>query len=161
MSADTLLVVAFTAALIPGLIGVLLPVLPSLPLMFLVTLLFVVVDGTSRLLPVNLLVLFMIAAASVVTDYAGGTIGAKFSGATGKSMLYGLLGMIVGLILLPPFGGLLGLFVAVLISETKQGNYKNALRAASGSIIGAVAGIGVNLILAVLYIVLFFVWAIR
>jgi len=160
MSSEIILVIVFTLALLPGLIGVVIPVLPGIPVMFLVTLLFVAIDGLDRLTGANLAILLMLAVGSLVIDYTAGVLGAKYSGASSRAVGFGILGMIVGTFLLPPFGGLIGLFLAVLAVELKTGSYRKAIKAASGSLAGTVLGILANLVIGITFIVLFVLFSI-
>lgn len=148
--------------MLPGLVGVFLPILPSIPYMFFVALIFTLIDKFQHLSGLNLIILGMIAVLSLLVDYFSGILGAKWGGASRWAIIGGLLGLIIGLILLPPFGGILGLFAGILISEIVMfRKYKKALKAATGGLLGTLAGIVINLILGVLFLVLFVVWAIR
>jgi len=141
--------------MLPGLIGVLIPVLPGIPLMFLVALLFGFINRFTALTPGELGILFIIALASIVVDYLAGVLGAKYSGASAKALGAGVLGMIIGLIVLPPLGSFIGLFIGVLLVELRHRTEREALKAATGSLIGTLAGMAINLILALLFIGLF------
>ncbi|HJO89688.1 MAG: DUF456 domain-containing protein [Candidatus Pacebacteria bacterium] len=89
-------------------------------------------------------------------DYFSGIIGAKYSGASKKGLLFGFLGLILGFIFLPPFGGFVGLFVGILIAEfIIKGNEIMALKTAAGSLIGIATGIFINILLAIAFFVLF------
>ncbi len=147
--------------MIPGFVGLFIPIFPGIPFMFLVALTFAAVTGFDRLVGNELSILAIIALASIAVDYLSGVLGAKFSGASGRALGAGFLGMLVGLVILPPFGGLIGLFVGVLAVELRSRTEKEALRAATGSLLGALSGILVNCLLAILFIVLFIVFALR
>ena len=75
-------------------------------------------------------------------------------------MFAGFLGMIVGTIILPPLGGMIGLFAAVLMAEYY--NHKNqarAFKAALGSFMGMLAGKIVNAVMALGFVILFVIFA--
>jgi len=155
-------VIIFSLLMLPGIAGIFIPALPGIPLMFLLALVLGFIDKFSHLTISNVVILLIITLASVAIDYFSGILGAKYGGASGKSMLWGILGLIVGVILFPPFGGFFGLFLAVIISElVLHGNNKKAIRAASGSLLGTLAGIIINLILALLFLGLFIGFAIK
>lgn len=156
------LFIIFIILLLPGLVGVILPILPGIPYMFVVALIFAVIDKFQHLTGNNLLVLGLIAGLSLMIDYFAGLLGARFGGASRKAILFGLTGLIAGLILLPPWGGIIGLFSGVLVAEVSIGRkHLQALKAAGGSLLGTLTGIIINLILSIAFLVLFIVWAIR
>ena len=154
-----LMLTVFVLLLLPGFAGVFLP-LPCLPYMFGVTLIFGYVDQWQHLNFVELTVLAFVMLVSFLIDYFSGLIGAKYGGAARISIVFGFVGMIIGLVALPPFGGIVGLFLGILISEFL--NFKDhlkALKAASGGVLGTVVGMILSLILAITYVVLFIVFA--
>jgi uncharacterized protein len=136
------------------------PMLPALSYMFVVALLFGLYDGFVALTAENLIVLASFVVVSVIVDNSAGLLGAKYGGAHGKSLLWGLLGAIVGTFAFPIFGSLVGLFVAVLLAEVyyKRTN-RQAVRAASGALLGAAAGIAVNIVLGIVFLATFLVFA--
>ncbi len=155
-----LLLLVSVVALLPGLAGVLLPILPGLPYMFGITVVFGFIDQFSHLTGRELLILGILTLISVGVDYGSGVLGAKLGGASQKAMGWGLLGMLVGMILLPPFGGILGLFVGVMAAEIKNShNQHRAIKAATGTLIGTFAGMTINVILALIFILLFVIFA--
>lgn len=161
MSHETLVAI-FTLLMIPGLIGTLLPVLPGIPLMFLVALVFGFVDRWQHLRPWEAAVLFGIVLISALVDYFSGLIGARYGGASRRAVLWGLIGFTVGLLVFPPFGGLIGLFLGVLVVELIGSRDQiRALRAAAGSLVGSLVGIAIGFFLAIMFVVLFVFFALR
>lgn len=155
-----LLVTIFVVLLLPGFAGVFLP-LPSLPYMFGITLIFISIDKFQHLKSYELIILGMIMILSLANDYFTGLIGAKYGGATKISLITGLIGVIIGLIVFPPFGGILGLFFGILVAEfIIFKDHLKALKAASGGVIGMLVGMIISLILALVYLVLFIVFVI-
>lgn len=140
----------------PGLIGVLIPILPGVGYMFVIALLFGFVDQFQHLTGSELGWLGLLALISLGVDYVAGVIGAKYFGASQYAIRVGLVGMLLGTFLAPPFGALIGLGIGVYIgSSLQKKSKKEAVRAASGSIIGSTAGIAINLLLAILFLLLF------
>lgn len=155
----TTLIIIFVILMLPGIAGVFLPIVPGIPYIFLVALIYGVVDKFRHLSAYEIVVLAAIAILSVVVDYLSGVLGAKWGGAARKSLSFGLLGMIIGLVAFPPFGSIIGLFLGVLIAEiSSHQNGRRAVKAATGSLIGTVAGMGINFLLAILLIVLFVIF---
>ena len=148
--------IIFIVVMLPGILGVILPILPGIPYMFFVALVYGMIDKFVHLSGFELLILGIIAVPSVLIDYLSGLIGAKYDGATRSAMLFGFLGMIAGLIIFPPFGAIIGLFLGVFLAEmyTHQ-NHKRALKSTSYSLFGSLTGILINLAIFIMFIVLF------
>jgi len=155
-------VVLTAVAMLPGLLGVFIPLIPGIPYMFVVALVFAFADRFQHLSGAELSLLAVIAIVSLVIDYLAGILGARAGGASKKALLFGMIGLILGMIILPPFGGILGLFLGVLGAELLGGKTAlKAFKAGQGSVIGALTGIGINLVLALLSLALFVVFALR
>ena len=134
----------------------LIPALPALPLMFLTVFGYAVVTKFSTLTIGNILVFAGIMLVSLIVDSLSGILGAKYGGAGKKSLLYGFIGMVLGVLLMPPFGSLLGLFTGVILSEILiYKDHHKAIRSATGAVLGVVFGIMVNFALAFIFIGLF------
>jgi uncharacterized protein YqgC (DUF456 family) len=155
-------VVLTAVAMLPGLLGVFIPLIPGIPYMFVVALVFAFADRFQHLSGAELSLLAVIAIVSLVIDYLAGILGARAGGASKKALLFGFIGLILGVIVLPPFGGILGIFLGVLVAELAGGKtIRTAFKAGQGSVIGALTGIGINLVLALLSLVLFVIFALR
>lgn len=158
-------IVYFVIALVlmlPGLLGVLLPILPGIPYMFVVALLYGLATKFRPLSTKEIIILGVITGLSVLVDHLSGVLGARWGGAHKKSLLAGFLGLIVGLILFPPFGGIIGLFLAVLVTEIAiHDDNRRAVKAATGSLLGSFAGMLISALLSILFLVLFVIFAIK
>jgi uncharacterized protein len=152
----TIYVTVFSLLLIPGIFLVFIPGFPALLYMLIVAVIFGFVDHFINLTVFNLLVLSLLFVAAFVVDSLSGLVGARYGGASRKAMLWGIIGAIGGTFVLPPFGGLLGLFVGVLVAEvSSRKSHKDALTAAGSSVMGALAGMAINSGIALLFLVLF------
>lgn len=157
--ASTFLFIIFSAIIFLGIFMVFVPMLPALLFMFVMATIFAVISGFATITFGQLAILFGIFVLSVLSDSLSGILGAVWSGASRRAIIFGILGALLGFILLPPLGGLVGIFVGVLVAELWQGkSEKRALKAATGSLIGTVAGMLINLILAISFFVLFLVF---
>ena len=155
-----LLIIFAILLLILGIGSLFLIVFPSLPFMFVIALIFGIVDNFLHLTFSNLIILGLIALAAEVIDYLSGLMGAKLGGAARISLLYGLIGMVVGLIIYPPFGSIIGLFLGIVISEIIYfKDIKKALKAGGGCLLGSLVGSLIKLILAIIFLVLFIIFA--
>ncbi len=159
---DTVLLIVFGALLLPGIAGAVMPVLPSTPYMFIVALIYGFVVGFSALTGTELAILAALALVSLLIDYLSGVLGAKYGGAAARSLGVGMLGLIMGLILFPPLGGIIGLFIGIFIAEYyRHNNQERAVRAATSGLIGSLVGIGINLLIAVAFFALFLYFVLR
>lgn len=139
---------------------VFIPLFPALSLMFAFSLLFVAFDQFLHISATGLTILAGIWILSVCIDYASGILGAKYGGASAKSIVYGVAGMILGSLFFIPFGSFAGLFLGVLIAEfLAHKNEMRAFKAASGGVIGSIVGVGINAFLAFTFIVLFIIFS--
>lgn len=162
MTHTILLTIFSFLLLVFGIGSLFLIVFPSLPFMFVIALIFGIVDKFLHLTFLNLIILGLIALAAEVIDYLSGLMGAKLGGAARISLLYGIIGMIAGLIIYPPFGSIIGLFLGIVISEIIHfKDIKKALKAGGGSLLGSLAGSLIKLFLAIIFLVLFIIFAVK
>ncbi|MBN1317117.1 MAG: DUF456 domain-containing protein [Anaerolineales bacterium] len=103
-----------------GLLGIILPVLPGLVLIWLGVLVFAIYEGFRSIDPITFSVLTMLTIVGVSADLWMSQLGAKMGGARFKSQLAGLA------------GGILGALSMVFISRIGAG---------VGAIIGSIAGV--------------------
>lgn len=149
----TTVIIIYLTTLVAGCLGVVIPALPGIPLMFLSTLLFNLYLKTFDVSA--LVVLGVITALSVMIDYFSGVLVSKYFGANSKAVLLGFIGFLFGTLLLPPFGGLAGLFLGILIGELIiHKEHKKAIKVATGGLLGTLTGIVANLLLAITFLVL-------
>jgi uncharacterized protein YqgC (DUF456 family) len=137
------------------------PFLPGIFFMLLVSFIFAVVTGFNIVTVSEIGILGIIFLVALLNDTFSGIIGAKWGGASNKSVLAGLIGLVLGFFMLPPLGAIIGFFGGIFLSEIYLGKNKDkAIKAATGSIIGSAVGILINTILAISFFVLFmiFVW---
>lgn len=133
-----------------GIPAVLVPFLPGISYMFLIALVYAISDHFTNITWENLAVLGGILVASFFVDYSAGILGARYGGADRRSILFGFLGLIIGIILIPPFGGIVGLFLGILIGElVARKSNQAALKAATAGLIGSVTGVAINFVLAI------------
>src|SRR3990172_4351405 len=145
--------------LAPMVFLVFIPALPVIPFMFILALLYGFIDKFTRLGINEFLILGSFVVVSIIVDYSAGILGAKYGGAGRDSLIFGFLGAVVGTFLIPPFGGLIGLFAGVLLAELVSfRDHKKAFKAASYSVIGSLTGILINFILAITFYILFLVF---
>lgn len=151
-----------TIMIVPGILMAWIPVLPALPYMFIVSLVFALYGGFTSISVVEIAFLAGVVCVSILLDHLSGVLGAKYGGAHTKSLLWGIVGVIVGTLFFPLFGGFIGLFIAILISELYyKRSQEHALKAAGSALIGKIVGVLLNVFLAVLFVGLFVYFGVK
>lgn len=149
--------IIFSALIFPGVFLVFVPFFPALSYMLVVSLAFALINGFSMLSLLQFGILTFITLVSLCVDFSAGALGSKYGGAHARSIGWGILGMLIGTLSFPPFGGILGLFAAIYLSERNNQNKTNSqsLKAAGGALLGTIAGIGINAFLAIIFFLCF------
>jgi len=154
-----MLKLVFGILLLPGIFMVFVPMLPALFYMLVMALGFSLITGFTVITPPQFPAFIGIWLLSVFVDFFSGVIGAKYGGASKKSLVGGVIGLLIGFLFLPPFGGIPGLFVGILISELRFGKSRLlAVKAAAGSLLGVLTGMIINAILAAAFLTLFLIF---
>lgn len=149
------LVLTFLIMLV-GLIGTVLPIIPGTILIFAGALLFALVDGFQVVGWPTLVVLGVLAAVATTADLWASGIGAKIGGASGWSVVIGLLAGLVGFVVLNLPGAIIGAILGVLLTEiVRVGDWKQAFKAGGGWIVGwilsTVVQLGIGLIMVAIF----------
>lgn len=151
------LVVTFLVMFV-GLLGTVLPVLPGTVLILLGALFYAVLEGFQSVGWPTLLVLALLTVVATTADIWAGGLGARAGGASGWSVLAGLVGGLIGLVFFSLPGAILGTVLGVLISEiVRVRDWRQALRAGGGWAAGWLLSVLVQLGLG-LVMVAIFVW---
>jgi len=149
MTSQMLLYGVAALLVIVGLIGVVLPALPGLPLVFLGMLLAAWAGGFEQVGVAVLVVLGLLTLLSFAIDFWATAHGAKRVGASRKAIVGAVLGTFAGLFVFPPFGLFVGPFAGALIGELLHGReLGNAARVGFGTWLGLVLAIVLKLGLA-------------
>jgi len=149
------------ALMLPGLAGIILPMFPGIPYMWVLSVIYALTTSFNVIDRGELIVLTVVLILSLFVDYFSGLLGAKLGGASLKSIGWGMVGLFIGLFTFPPFGGVVGMFLGVVASEIND--YKPdhlALRAGVGGVIGSLAGVITNLLLGFTFLIAFILSAI-
>ena len=153
MQPATLYYVIAGALVILGLVGVVLPALPGLPLVFIGMLLAAWAGGFAKIGAATLVMLGILTLLSMAVDFWAAAMGAKRVGASRLALLGALLGTFAGLFL-GPVGLFVGPFAGALAGELVHGRRLDgprlgqATRVGIGTWIGMVFGIALKLMLA-------------
>ena len=119
-----------------GLLGVILPIVPGLVLIWLGALVFAIVEGFSRISPLVFGFLTVLTIVGISAEIWMTQLGAKFGGATFKSQLAGLAGGVAGVLLVPLMGGVFEVLLGPIL-----GGILGVILAALGAVIGSIAGV--------------------
>jgi uncharacterized protein YqgC (DUF456 family) len=140
--------VAAGVLIVIGALGLVLPVLPGAPLIFIGALLAAWAEDFQYLGTGSLIVLGLLAALAVAVDFIASAFGVKRFGASGRAMTGAMLGAIVG-IFFGPVGVLVGPFVGAVIGElTVRRSLAAAGRAGVGAALGLALGTAAKLAIA-------------
>ena len=124
-----------------GLSGLLLPVVPGAPVLFLGLLCGAWAENFHYIGLLTLLTLALLAALTYVVEFAASALGVKKYGGSRRAMIGAALGGIAGLFLGLP-GILLGPFVGAVIGELSlQRSLNEASRAGFGTVVGLAVGL--------------------
>ncbi|NIQ37246.1 MAG: DUF456 family protein [Proteobacteria bacterium] len=138
----------FLLALV-GLAGCILPAIPGPPLSFLALILLSFAKNWEPFGLTFLLTIGGLTAFVTLLDYVVPAIGARRLGASKLGVWGSIIGMVIGLFLLPPWGMLVGAILGALAGELIVGKKgREALRAGWGVVVGNIVSIGLKLALS-------------
>jgi uncharacterized protein YqgC (DUF456 family) len=150
------LILAFLLMLV-GLAGTVLPVLPGTILIFVGVLIYAFLEGFQAVGWPTLAALGLLTLVATTAELWASSVGAKMGGASGWSVLAGMGGGLVGLLVFNLPGAIIGAVLGVLVSEmVRVGDWQKALKAGSGWAIGwlisAVVQVAVGLAMMAIFI---------
>lgn len=137
-----LALLVLSLSLLIGLVGIVLPVLPGVPLAAAGALLAAWIRGFEAVGIAPLIWVVVLAVVAQALDFVAGAVGAKMYGARRAGFWGGVLGSLAGLLWFPPFGFLLGALIGAVGAELLTGRaFDEALRAGVGAFAGSVGGV--------------------
>lgn len=123
--------------IIIGLIGSLIPVLPGSILVWLTILVYTILDGWDAITPLLFILITLISLITGTANIWLSLLGAKTGGASGQSLLLGILGSIIGLFVFSLIGSIIGYAMGIIIGEyRKHKDWNLALKASFGGLAG-------------------------
>jgi uncharacterized protein YqgC (DUF456 family) len=142
MAGVTILAAAvFVVIWLVSMAGLLIPVIPGVPLAAVGALLAAWMVGFKGLSLWPLVIIAALAVLAQVLDMLGSWLGAKYYGASTAGMWGGIIGSVVGVFVLPPFGFLPGALVGAVVFELLgQRSFSEAFRSGLGALLGALGG---------------------
>lgn len=125
-----------------GLVGCILPIIPGPPFSF-IALLIMQTTRFGELTKTTLFVLGAITIAITLLDYIIPAWTTRKFGGSRRGAIGATLGLVAGIILLPPVGVIIGPFIGAFMGEITGGaSQSKATKAAIGSFIGFILGTG-------------------
>ena len=132
----------FTLLYLVSLAGIILPVLPGVPVAAVGALLAGWMTGFEELGAASILWVVGLAVLSQVLDYVAGVVGAKRFGASRAGVWGSVIGSLVGVIWFPPFGFLLGALVGAVVAEiVNRRTLQDSVRSGVGALLGTLGGV--------------------
>lgn len=158
---ETLNVIVLAATLLimfVGVLGTVLPIIPGPIVIFVAALIYAVLERFQTIGWPTLLVLGILTVLATTADVWASSIGAKMGGASGWSIVAGLVGGLIGLVVFSLPGAIIGAVGGVLLIEIiRVRDLRTALKAGSGWAIGWVLSTILQLVTGLVMVVIF-VW---
>ncbi|MDP8256782.1 MAG: DUF456 domain-containing protein [Candidatus Alcyoniella australis] len=165
MWAVILIWIAVVALFALGMVGIVVPVLPGLALVWAGIVLYAVLMGLDQMPLWFVITTGVITLLMTVLDYLSGLLGAKGFGAGKWGMLGAFAGLVLGVVLgsmvgLPIVGLLFGPLVGAVIAELIAGKtHGEAMKAGLGTFVGFLAGAVMKFVAGMAMIVAFIILA--
>ncbi len=135
------LTILCSVLMVVGLLGVVLPVLPGIPLAWLGLFIYALGTGFERISIATVVVFFILMILTLVLDFVAPMLGARKYRASKFGVFGAFLGFTVGIFVLGFWGIILGPFIGAFLGELIAGRKpRQALGSALGAFLGFVAG---------------------
>lgn len=146
---NTLVLVLAIILMLVGVAGTILPVLPGVLLVFLAAAAYGWYEGFHVISAYYLIILAGLTLLSVLVHYLSAVWGSRRYGSSKYGSWGAIIGLLVGMFILPPLGIFIGAFVGALVGEyITRNDWDQSLRAGIGTIVGLFSGMLFNLLLA-------------
>lgn len=120
-----------------GIVGAFVPVLPGSLLVWLTILIYTIVEGWDAITPVIFIIITVIAAITGSSNIWLSLLGAKTGGASGQSLVLGIIGSLIGLVVFSLIGSIVGYALGIILGEyRKHKDWNLALKASFGGLAG-------------------------
>lgn len=141
-------IILCSVLMVVGLLGVILPVLPGVPLAWLGLFIYALVTGFEKLSVATTVIFFALMVLTLVLDFAAPLLGVKKSQASKFGIIGAFLGTVAGIFVLGFWGIMLGPLVGAFLGEwIARGKPEQAFRSTVAAFLGFVAGSLFKLIL--------------
>ena len=145
---EILVIILSFLLMLVGLAGVVLPILPGIPLAWLGLFIYAIVTGFESISITTVVVFFVLTVLALLIDFLAPMLGAKKYKATKWGVFGSFVGLMVGIIFLGFWGIIIGPFVGAFLAEfLARRQFNIALKTAIGTVIGFLAGTMLKIIL--------------
>jgi len=159
---ETAVVALVAGIMLIGLIGVFVPVLPDVILIWLGGLVYGILSGWGTIGAWLFTAMTLLGAVGVLSEILASSVGARVGGASLWGILGGLGLGLVGLIVLPPFGAIIGLLLGTFLVEAwRLKDLRQAAKGTFGMGVGYGMAFGIKLMTGLGMIGLWIVWLFR
>ena len=139
-----------------GMAGIVIPIIPSVPLVWLGAFIFALCTHFEKITGMLLLVFALLTVFSIVLENLGSVYGAKKFGATRWGIVGSVIGTGVGFYLCGPIGLILGPIIGTVIFELIGGkDYRGALKSGLGNFVGFLGGSLIKFFIGLAMIIIF------
>ncbi len=155
---EILLIIMVIIFFLVGLAGIVLPVIPSLPVIWSGILLYAIFTDFEKVTMTIVIVTGIFMVVGTMLDFVAGIFGAKAYGASWAGVLGALIGSIVGFMISSIFGIFIGAFIGAFIGEyLKYRKTHPAIKAGIGTILGFIFGVALKVFISFVIIGIFII----
>jgi len=144
--------------MLTGMAGIIVPIIPSIPLIWLGSFIYAIFTHFEKITWVVLLIFALLTIFSIVLENIGNVYGAKKFGATKWGIIGSVVGTGVGFYTGGPIGLILGPVIGTIVFEFIGGKgYKGALKSGLGNFVGFLGGSILKFVVGLAMIIVF-IW---
>lgn len=144
--------------MLTGMAGIIVPIIPSIPLIWLGSFIYAIFTHFEKITWVVLLIFALLTIFSIVLENIGNVYGAKRFGATKWGIIGSIVGTGVGFYTGGPVGLILGPVIGTIVFEFIGGKgYKGALKSGLGNFVGFLGGSILKFVVGLAMIIVF-IW---
>lgn len=153
---EILLLIIVAIFFLVGIAGIILPAIPSLPIIWVGILLYAILTDFQNVTIFIVIITGVLTIIGTAFDFIAGIFGAKAYGASWAGIIGALVGSIIGFIIFNILGLFVGTFFGAFLGEyLKYKKTHPAIKAGIGTILGFVFGIVLNFFISFLMIGIF------
>jgi uncharacterized protein len=142
-----------------GLCGIIIPVIPGVPLVWLGILIYAIATGFATIHVAAVVVFFVLTALTLSLDFLMPLLGLKKYKASNWAILGSFLGFIIGVIFFNIWGVIFGPIAGAFLAEMiAKGELKKGLQAALATLLSSIVGTLLKLVIS-LVMIGYFIWS--